>query len=62
MGRRIVVSVPTAHRAYSDFRKGITGGAAFVAGYVFEVVTRLLAIWIVCGLVWLTLYRRSRPS
>ena len=32
---------------------------AAVAGYIFEVIARLLAIWIVCGLVWLTLYRRE---
>jgi hypothetical protein len=31
---------------------------AVVAGYVFNVVSKLLAIWIICGLVWLTLYRR----
>jgi Na+/phosphate symporter len=29
-----------------------------VAGYVFNLLTKLLAIWIICGLVWLTLYRR----
>ena len=28
---------------------------AAVAGYIFEVIARLLAIWIICGLVWLTL-------
>jgi hypothetical protein len=33
---------------------------AVVAGYVFNVVTKLLAIWIICGLVWLTLYRRNK--
>jgi hypothetical protein len=33
---------------------------AVVAGYVFNVVTKLLAIWIICGLVWLRLYRRNK--
>lgn len=31
-----------------------------IAGYVFNVVTKLLAICIICGLVWLTLYRRDK--
>jgi hypothetical protein len=35
-------------------------GEPIIAGFVFNVVTRLLVIWILCALVWLTLYRRSK--
>ena len=33
-----------------------------IAGYVFAVAKTLLAIWILCGLVWVTLYKRSRTK
>ena len=38
----------------------IAADEPIIAGYVFNVVTKLLAIWIICGLVWLTLYRRKK--
>ena len=31
-----------------------------IGGYFFNVLTKLAAIWIICGLVWLTLYRRKK--
>jgi hypothetical protein len=33
---------------------------AAVTASVFKVISRILAVWIICGLVWLTLYRRKR--
>jgi hypothetical protein len=38
------------------------GGEPIIAGYVFNLVTKLLAIWIICGLVWLTLYKRDKGN
>lgn len=57
------VNVPTSIR--DEVLRGGPSSMAAVAGYIFEVIARLLAIWIVCGLVWLTLYRREsarRPT
>ena len=34
-------------------------GAGTLDGQVVITVFLLLAIWIICGLVWLTLYRRA---
>jgi hypothetical protein len=51
------VNVPTSIR--DELLRGGPSSTAAVAGYVFEVIARLLAIWIICGLVWLTLYRRA---
>jgi hypothetical protein len=37
-----------------------TSDMADVAGHVVDGVALLLAIWTICGLVWLTIYRRSK--
>ena len=29
-------------------------------GEFFNILAKLLAVWIICGLVWLTLYRRHK--
>jgi hypothetical protein len=34
-------------------------GADTVAGHVVQTVFVLLAIWIICGLVWVSIYRRK---
>jgi hypothetical protein len=52
----VLVRVPTSIR--DEVLRGGPSSMATVAAYVFEVIARLLAIWIICGLVWLTLYRR----
>jgi hypothetical protein len=31
-----------------------------VAGYVVDLIARLASIWILCGLAWVTLYRRKK--
>lgn len=31
-----------------------------LGGYIVNLLARLAAIWIICGLVWLTLYRRDK--
>jgi hypothetical protein len=37
-------------------------GAGIVVIRVVERVSIVLAIWILCGLVWVTLYRRTRSK
>jgi hypothetical protein len=49
----IVTAAPTSTRSNLGL------GEPLIAGYVFNLVTKLLVIWIGCGLVWLTLYRRG---
>jgi Na+/phosphate symporter len=51
----IIVQAPLSHTPGIDINR-----EPIIAGYVFNIITRLLAIWIVCALVWLTLYRRSK--
>jgi len=31
-----------------------------LGGYIVDLIMKLAAIWIICGLVWLTLYRRDK--
>jgi hypothetical protein len=31
-----------------------------LGGYIVNLLTKLAAIWIICGLVWLTLYGRNK--
>jgi hypothetical protein len=50
----IIVQAPLSHNPRIDFDEPM------ITGYIFNVVTKLLAIWIICGLVWLTLYRRNK--
>jgi len=33
-------------------------GPGLVAAQIVRILSSLLAIWILCGLVWITLYRR----
>jgi hypothetical protein len=35
-------------------------GAGIVVVRIVEKISIVLAIWILCGLVWVTLYKRSR--
>jgi hypothetical protein len=53
----VTANVPTSIR--DEILRGGPSSMAAVAGYVFEVIAKLLAIWIICWLVWLTPYRRS---
>ena len=39
-----------------------TFGAGLVAAQIVKILSSLLAIWIFCGLVWVTLYRRRRSN
>jgi hypothetical protein len=49
----IITIAPTSSSPRTELYEPI------IAGYVFNVITKLLAIWIICGLLWLTLYRRQ---
>ena len=37
-------------------------GAGIVVVHIVKKVSIVLAIWILCGLVWVTLYKRSRAK
>jgi len=39
-----------------------TFGAGLVAAQIVKILSSLLAIWIFCGLVWVTPYRRRRSN
>jgi len=33
-----------------------------LGGYIVDLMMKLAATWIICGLVWLTLYRRDKGN
>jgi hypothetical protein len=57
----ILITAAVPPSSVRDELLGLRGPTSMgtVAAYVFEVVSKLLSIWIICGLVWLTLYRRQ---
>jgi len=62
VGGLLSVALLTVTVAPTSFSSRTELDEPIIAGYVFNVVTKLLAIWIICGLVWLTLYRRKKSG
>ena len=38
------------------------GSVGSVIGSTIQLIGRVISIWIVCGLVWLTIYKRVRST